>query len=378
MPERPTLTLGVEEEYLIVDRDSHDLVRTPDPEFMEQCRRHAGERVTNEYLQCQVEIGTQPRGTVNEIGEELYELRSILSEAGSGFGYALIAASTHPFARWKEQTHTRKDRYDTLRIDMGHTARRLLICGMHIHIGIEDEDLRIDLMNQASYFLPHLLALSCSSPFWEGEDTSLSSYRLAVFDSMPRTGLPDPLTSFGEYTRLINQLVKAGCLEDATKIWWDIRPSAKFPTLEQRITDVCSYVDDTIAIAAAFQSLIAYLYRLRSQNQSWRRYPATLIGENRWRAQRYGTNEHLIDHGKSKLVAFPILLDELIELVSEEANELGCGQQVGNLRAILQRGNSTNRQRECYQAQLAKGKSRDEALRDVVGQLIGDFLHRFT
>ena len=377
MYKRPALTIGIEEEYLIVSQDTLDLVPAPDPGFMEACKAQTGDRVTNEYLQCQIEVGTEPHRTAADAGSELFELRSIVAEAATGFGYLPIAASTHPFARWKEQTRTPKERYNTLNLDLGHAARRLLICGMHVHIGIEDQDLRIDLMNQVAYFLPHLLALSCSSPFWEGDDTSLASYRLTVFDALPRTRMPDHLASFGEYDRLVNQLVKSGCIEDGSKIWWDVRPSSKFPTLEQRITDVCSYVDDAVAITAAFQSLVGFLFRLRSMNQSWRKYPATLINENRWRAQRYGMSECLIDHGKTMLVEFPDLLEELIELSAEDAADLGCIKEVQQLRRIVRNGNSTDRQRRAYQEAVAGNHSHEEALRSVTQQLTREFLHRF-
>ncbi|MEO1456979.1 MAG: glutamate-cysteine ligase family protein, partial [Pseudomonadota bacterium] len=231
----------------------------------------------------------------------------------------------------------------------------------------------IDLMNQAAYFLPHLLALSCSSPFWEGEDTGLASYRLTVFDALPRTGLPDPVTSYGEFERLVNQLVSAGCIEDATKIWWDIRPSAKFPTLEMRVTDVCSRLEDTAAIAALYQALLAYLYRLRSLNQRWRLYPATLIRENRWRAQRYGVGGELVDHGKAVLTPMPALVEEIIALVGTDAEALGCAAELAHLRAIAAAGASADRQRAVLAASLASGASRQEALVAVVDSLAADY-----
>ncbi len=367
------LTLGIEEEYLIVDTETRDLVREPDPDFMAVCREMAGDHVTNEYLQCQVEVGTPPVRTIAEARRSLVALRKAVAESASGFGYAPIAASTHPFARWREQTHTRKERYDVLRIDLGQTIRRMLICGMHVHLGIENRELRIDIMNQATYFLPHLLALSCSSPFWEGEDTSLASYRLAVFSSMPRSGLPDQLVSYGEYERLVAQLVGAGCLEDASKIWWDIRPSAKFPTLEERITDVCSRIDDALCIAAAYQSLVAFLFRLRSRNQRWRQYPATLIEENRWRAQRYGVKGKMVDHGKALLVPFPELMEELIEILLDDAVELGCAQDLLHIRKIISDGTSADRQRAVRKTALESGATSEEAMREVVDHLVREF-----
>ncbi len=367
--DRPSFTLGIEEEYLIVDRDTRELVRSPDPGFLEACTRAVGDRVTNEYLQCQIEVGTSPHARVSDAVGELIALRKGVSDAAAGFGYAPIAASTHPFSAWRDQTHTRKERYDTLRADLGQAARRLLICGMHIHIGIEDPDLRIDLMNQAVYFLPHLLALSCSSPFWEGEDTGLASYRLTVFDALPRTGLPDRVDSFGEYTRLVDHLVTAGCIEDGTKIWWDIRPSAKFPTVEQRTTDVCSRVRDAGAIAALFQSLMAMLYKLKTHNQRWRLYPTTVLMENRWLAQRHGTEGKLVDHGLAAMVPFADLVDELIALTGEEAEMLGCREELGRIASMARQGSSATRQRQAYQA--AGGGA--EGGRTVVDRLIAEF-----
>ncbi len=368
------MTLGIEEEYLITDSESCGLVAVPDKRFVEECRKRTGLKATNEYLQCQLEVGTSPQATVPGAGRELAELRRAVAEIAGRFGYSIIAASTHPFAKWREQTHTRKERYNTLRQDLGQNARRMLICGMHMHIGVEDDDLRIDLMNQASYFLPHLLALSCSSPFWEGDDTSLASYRLAVFDSLPRTGLPDNLSSYTEYKRLVEHLVETGCLEDGSKLWWDIRPSNVFPTVEQRITDVCSLHEDAVTVAAVYQSLIAYLYRLRSLNQRWRRYPRTLVNENRWRAQRYGMGQSLIDHGKTVMVPFADLAEEIVELVSEDAEKLGCARELARMRDIVSRGNSADRQRAVFAGARSQGKSRDDALRAVVRNLAGEFL----
>ncbi|MSU91069.1 carboxylate-amine ligase [Rhodobacteraceae bacterium 2CG4] len=373
MSDRPILTLGIEEEYLVVDRQTRELVREPAEAFLEACRKAVGERVTAEYLQCQVEVGTRPHRSVADAVAELGELRNSIADAAAAHGYAAIAASTHPFSRWREQTHTRKDRYDALRDDLGQPIRRMMICGMHIHIGIDDRDLRIDLMNQAAYFLPHMLALTCSSPYWEGEDTGLSSYRLTVFDALPRTGLPDELGSFNQYRRLVDQLVEAGCIEDGTKIWWDIRPSDKFPTVEQRITDVCARLRDVAALAALYQSMFAYLYRLKSRNQRWRLYPRTMIMENRWRAQRYGAAGKLVDHGRRQLVPCADLVEEMIDLFGDDAEVLGCRRELCQLRAILRDGTSSERQRAARAAAEEAGASPHEAMVAVVDQLIADF-----
>lgn len=374
MPDRPSFTVGIEEEYLIVDREGRDLVREPDPTFLDRCAELVGERVTPEYLQCQIEVGTRPHATVPEAAAELAELRRAVAGAAADFGYAPIAASTHPFAEWRSQTHTRKPRYDELRADLAGAVRRLLICGCHVHVGIEDEDLRVDLMSQAAYFLPHLLALSCSSPFWGGEDSGLASYRLTVFDALPRTGLPDTLSSYGEYRRLVDALVTAGCIEDGSKIWWDVRPSAKFPTIEQRVTDVCSRLEDAACVAAMFQSLIAFLFRLRSRNQRWRIYPQTLIAENRWRAQRYGVRGKLVDHGRRQMAPFADLIEEWIEFVAPDAETLGCKAEVLDARRIARDGTSADRQRAVYETAMADGAGARDALRAVVDALIDEFV----
>ncbi len=373
MSGRPSFTVGIEEEYLIVDRASRDLVREPSERFRADLAERLGDQVTVEYLQCQVEVGTRPHDSVPGAAGDLAGLRRGVAEVAEAHGYAAIAASTHPFARWREQVHTPKPRYDALHDDLGLAVRRMLICGCHVHVGIEDPDLRIDLMNQAAYFLPHLLALSCSSPFWEGEDTKLCSYRLTVFDALPRTGLPDPLASYAEYRRMVDHLVAAGCIEDATKIWWDIRPSDKFPTLEQRVTDVCARVEDAAAIAAIFQSLLAYLYRLRALNQRWRLYPMTLVAENRWRAQRYGCRGRLVDHGRGALAAVPDLVEEIIALVRSDAEALGCLREVAGARRIAAEGTSAMRQRAVFAAAREAGADDAEALRAVVDWLIDAF-----
>ena len=213
---------------------------------------------------------------------------------------------------------------------MAGAARRLLICGMHVHVGIDDDELRIDLMNQLSYFLPHQLALSCSSPFWEGLDTGLKSYRLTVFDALPRTGIPERFASWAEFTRHVQILIDAGLIEDSTKIWWDLRPSAKFPTLETRVMDICTRLDDAIALTALLVCTIRMLYRLRTNNQRWRQYTPMLINENRWRAMRYSFDEGLIDLAKGEVVPFEELLDELMVLVGEDAQALDCEEELNS------------------------------------------------
>ena len=213
---------------------------------------------------------------------------------------APIAASTHPFARWSTQEHTERERYQAIAQDLAGVGRRLVICGMHVHVGIEDDELRIDLFNQARYFLPHLLMLSTSSPFAEGEDTGLKSYRLAAYQELPRTGMPGRFEGWAEYTQTVDLLVRNGVIEDASKIWWDLRPSSRFPTLEMRVTDVCTRLEDGVCVAAMYVCILRMLFRLRRSNQTWRTYPLFLLAENRWRAQRYGVEGHPVRPGQGR------------------------------------------------------------------------------
>ncbi len=368
----PQFTIGIEEEYLLVDKTTRSLVINPPKSLLKECKELLGNQVTNELLLSQIEIGTKVCHNVQEAHEDLSKLRKNIVEVTARHGLAPIACSTHPFSRWSEQEQTPKDRYELLTREMQAVARRMLICGMHVHVGINDDELRIDLMSQLSYFLPHLLSLSCSSPFWNGEDTGLKSYRLTIFDNLPRTGIPTEFQSFSDYKRHIEILTNAGVMEDSTKIWWDIRPSAKYPTLETRIMDVCTRIDDAISLAALVVSTLRALYRLRMKNQRWRDYSSMLIRENRWRAMRYSFDEGLIDFGKGSIVPFEELLDEFIEISIEDAKILGCDKEVMATKNILKRGTSAHRQLKTYELSIAAGKNKDEALNDVVDMLINE------
>ena len=372
MLSNPSLTLGIEEEYLLVDPETRDLVGDPPAAFMDECRAQLGDRVTPEFLRSQVEVGTPVCQNITEARHHLIGLRSTLCHTARKHGMRLFAASTHPSARWDNQAHTPKKRYDDLARDLQGTVRRLLICGMHVHIGIEDEDLRVDVMNQARYFLPHLLALTTSSPFWQGHKMGLHSYRLSVFDGMPRTGIPDVFDSWAEYQRLLDHMVSSGVIEDATKIWWDLRPSARYPTLEMRIADVCTRLEDALSVAALYQSLVRRMVRLRQQNLRWRLYPRVMVRENRWLAQRWGETGRLVDLGKGELVPFPSLLEEIISVVSEDAEALGCLKEVQHARTIFARGTSASRQLAVYDGAMAQGASEQEALRTVVDRVLED------
>ena len=370
--EIPQFSIGIEEEYLLVDKTTRSLAINPPKSLLKECKELLGNQVTNELLLSQIEIGTKVCNNIQEAREDLSRLRKNIVEVTARYGLAPIACSTHPFSRWSEQEQTPKDRYELLTREMQAVARRMLICGMHVHVGINDDELRIDLMSQLAYFLPHLLSLSCSSPFWNGEDTGLKSYRLTIFDNLPRTGIPTEFQSFTDYKRHIEILTNAGVMEDSTKIWWDIRPSAKYPTLETRIMDVCTRIDDAISLAALVVSTLRALYRLRMKNQRWREYSSMLIRENRWRAMRYSFDEGLIDFGKGSIVPFEELLDEFIEISIEDAKILGCDKEVMDTKNILKRGTSAHRQLRTYELSIAAGKNKDEALNDVVDMLINE------
>jgi glutamate---cysteine ligase / carboxylate-amine ligase len=368
----PSFSLGIEEEYLLIDKASCDLVADPPERLLSDCQNalEAVGQVSPEFMRSQLEVGTRVCTNIADAREQLARMRATIADLAGEYGIAPIAASTHPFARWQSQRRTEKERYHVIAADLQMIAQRMLISGMHVHVAIEDDDLRIDIMNQATYFMPHLLALSTSSPFWQGRISGLKSYRLSIFDELPRTGLPEYFTSYSEYERTIAVLVNAGLIEDATKLWWDLRPSARFPTLEMRVTDICTYLDDGIAIAALYLCLCRMLYRLRRENQRWRSYTQFLIMENRWRAQRYGIDEPLIDFGRSELVPFANLIEELLILVREDAEVLGCRKELEHLRTILKRGTSADRQIAVYHDAINAGAEEKEAICAVVRALM--------
>ena len=368
----PSFTVGVEEEYLLVDKKTRNLVTDMPESMIEECEAEmeAPGQISPEFLRAQIEVGTKVCNSIGEVRAELTRLRECVRSVAERHGCAPIAASTHPFARWLDQRHTPKERYDSLGQELQAAARRMLICGMHVHVGIEDEELRIDLMSQFAYFLPHLLALSCSSPFWEGENTGLKSFRLTVFDALPRTGMPENFASWSEYARHIDLMVAAGLIEDGTKIWWDVRPSARYPTLETRVMDVCTRVEDAICIAAMNLCVLRMLFRLRRNNQRWRTYARMLLMENRWRAMRYSFDEGLVDLGRGAVVPHAENLGDLIELVREDADALGCTAEVEHAWKILEHGTSAHRQVATYERALAAGASQQEALVAVVDMLI--------
>ena len=374
MTDEPAWTMGVEEEYLLVDRETGELISTQPPGLMDRVTELRYGLVSHELFDSQIEIGTGICQNVKELRADVGLLRLAVSEAAEEYGLAPIAASTHPMARWRTQKITEGERYRALSHDLQEVTRRLIISGMHVHVGIEDPELRIDLMGQAAYFLPHLLALSTSSPFWEGENTGLKSYRMSVFRAVPRTGLPEKLDSWADFRHNVGVLVRAGVIEDSSKVWWDIRPSERYPTLEMRVTDLPTRMEDTVAIAALYVCILRMLWRYKMENLRWRGYTNFLISENLWRAQRYGVGGELIDFSRGDLAPVPDLLEELIHMIRPDSRALGCTEEIEHIRTIIRRGTSADRQLAVYRRALDSGATGHEAIKAVVDTLIAETL----
>lgn len=372
----PPLTMGVEEEYQIIDPQTRNLRAYISELLSQDKQREVRLNLMPELMQSQVEVGTSVCQNISDVRREVIRLRRSVCELADANGLAIAAASSHPFARWDEQPITEGVRYKELLDDMQGVAKRLLIFGMHVHVGfgsdLESKNLMMEVMNQARYFIPHLLALSTSSPFWHGRNTGLRSYRSVVFESLPRTGIPHSFNSWGEYQsyeRLLGMVGAFGKADTRAKIWWDIRPHPVFDTLEFRITDICTRVDEAICIAALFQAICAKLLKLRRQNMAWRQYRHMHITENKWRAVRYGVNGELIDFGLQESIPFPKLMDELLELLDDVVDDLGSRQEVEYVRTILQNGTSADRQIAVYKAH-GGDDNREAALKAVVDHLV--------
>lgn len=372
MSEDPDFTLGIEEEYLLVDPATGDLAAAPDA-LTAECKDALGDQFSPEFLRCQVEVGTPVSASISEARGHLAHLRRAVARIAGDHGLAPISASCHPFADWRGQHHTDKDRYRQLSRDMAAVSRRMLICGMHVHVGIESQAQRIDLMNQLTYFLPHLLALSASSPFWQGGDTGLASYRTTVFGGMPRTGLPPQFGGWGDFDRSVRALSDLGVIEDSSKIWWDLRPSSNFPTLETRVCDASPRLEDTVTLAALIQATLRMLWRLSRQNQRWRQYDNFLIAENRWRAARYGMAEGMIDFGAGRIIPFGQAVEDWLALIAQDADALGSQPQIARTRDIVAAGGSAARQRAVLSRAMTAGATRDEAMTELVRHLVQEF-----
>jgi carboxylate-amine ligase len=336
-------TIGIEEEFQIIDPQTREL-RSRVSEILEEGMMLLGEQIKPEMHQSMVEVGTNICHTVQEARADVTKLRRTVATLAHKHNLAIIAASTHPFSHWKDQDITPNERYFQLIEEMQQLARALSIYGLHVHVGVENREDAINIMNAARYFLPHILALSTSSPFWIGRDTGLKSYRSEVFKQFPRTDIPDYFGSAGEFDNYVKLLVKTKCIDNGKKIWWDVRPHPVFPTLEFRICDLPSRVDEVIAIAGLFQAIVAKLYKLLRQNMGFRLYRRALIQENKWRAVRYGLDGKLIDFGKQAEVPVRDLILELLEFI----DELGSRKAIEYVHTILKNGTSADRQLRVY------------------------------
>ncbi len=340
-------TLGIEEEFQIVDPKTREL-RSHVSEILEEGKLLLGEQVKPEMIQSTIEVGTGVCRNIKEAKEDIKKLRCIISALARRKGLAIVAASTHPFSKWSEQEIYEHDRYKLLVDEMQMVARSLLIFGLHVHVGVADKERRIHIMNAARYFLPHVLALSTSSPFWLGFNTGLKSYRCEVFKKFPRTDIPDYFDSYQSFQSYVDLLIKMNCIDNGKKIWWDIRPHPNFPTLEYRICDIPTRVDDTVAIAALFQAITAKLNKLIDQNLGFRLYRRALIQENKWRAVRYGLDGKLLDLGKQKEVPVKDLICELLDFVDDVVDELDSREEISHIYTILQRGTSADEQLQVF------------------------------
>ena len=369
----PSFTFGIEEEYYLVDQHTRALVKDPPRRLLRALERQLGKQFSEEFMRSQIEISTPVCSTAAEARASLVDLRQSIAELAHKHGLTPIAAATHPFSLWREQRHRDVPRYNGIADDFQALGRRMLICGLHVHIGIEDRELRVALMNDLRPYLPLFLALSTSSPFWGGEVTGLKSYRTAINDSTPRKGIPERFANWADYQRTVGVLVGGGIIEDASKIWWDVRPSVHYKTLEVRITDVCPLVDDAVCIASLLRCLCRALYRNRTKTGG-AECSLTLINENRWRAQRYGLERGLIDHDSGRIVAVEDLVESLLKLVGEDAEFFDCAAEAEHARTILTRGTSADRQLMRYRQLREHGLKPDMALAGVVDQLIEDTL----
>lgn len=348
MPFDNAFTIGIEEEFQIIDPQTREL-RSRVNEILDEGRLLLGEQVKPEMHQSMIEVGTGICHDVKEARQDVRKLRGAISELARKKGLAIVAASTHPISHWADQQITEHERYEQMIEELQHSARALLIFGMHVHVGMKDREAAIAVMNAARYFLPHVYALTASSPFWIGRNTGMKSYRYEVFKQFPRTGIPEYFNSVSEFDNFVNLLIKTGCIDNGKKIWWDVRPHHVYPTLEFRICDIPTKVEETITIAALFQAITAKLYKLYRQNMGFRLYRRALIEENKWRAARYGLNGKLIDFGKRQEVDTRALIIELLDFIDDVVDELGSREEINYVHTILENGTSADRQLKVYQ-----------------------------
>ncbi len=356
-------TLGIEEEFQIIDPQTREL-RSHIQEILGEGKVTLKEQIKPEMHQSVVELGTEVCGDMQKAREQVIALRGHLAGTAARAGLKIASAGTHPFSHWYDQHITEDERYATIVKDMQQVARANLIFGLHVHVGIPDRSTAIHVMNQARYFLPHLYALSTNSPFWVGRNTGLKGYRLKVFERFPRTGMPDSFESLSEYEDFIKLLIKTGCIDNAKKVWWDIRLHPFFDTLEVRICDAQSRVEDTMAMAAVIQAIVAKLHKLHWQNTTFRVYRRRLIDENRWRASRYGLDGKLIDFGRECEVQTRDLLQELVEFIQTETDELGTRREIDHVQRIMREGTGADRQISIWE--------RRHNMHDVVDHLVAE------
>ncbi len=367
MDESALFTLGIEEEFQIVDPGSRELRSHVSEHLLEEGKLLLSEQIKMEMHQSVIELGTAICRTAQEARREVIRLRSTLAQLAHKRGLRIIAASTHPISDWKTQEIMDNDRYREIIENMQDVARANLIFGLHIHVGMPNNETCIAIMNQVRYFLPHILSLTTSSPFWIGRNTGLSSIRTKIFQRFPRTDIPPIFQSWSQFDDYVNLLIKTGCIDNGKKIWWDARPHPSFGTLEVRICDLPTRVDETVAVAALVQALMHTLYKLYKKNMSWRIYPAEMISENKWRASRYGINGKMIDFGKRAEVSTKELILELLRMVGDSVEELGSRNEINYIYRILDHGTSSDRQIRIYEE-----SGRD--LKAVVDYLITDTL----
>jgi carboxylate-amine ligase len=344
----PRLTIGIEEEFQIVDAQGQ--LKSHIETLLAAAGGRFGDQLKREMMQSVVEAGTKICADVSEARDEIVTLRGSIAALLRPAGLRIASAGTHPFSHWQDQDVTEHERYKILEEELQDVIRELLIFGLHVHVGIPDPELRIEVMNEARYFLPHLLAISTSSPFWLTRITGLKSYRQIIWQRFPRTGIPPEFTSYDEYENFVELLVKTKCIDDGKKIWWDLRPHAVFPTIEFRVCDAATRVEETLCIAALTQAICAKLLVLRARNQGFRRYAPSLIQENKWRAVRGGMDARLIDFGKQIEVPMRDLAVELLEFVDDVVDALGSRREVEYLLTIVREGTSADRQLRAFAA----------------------------
>ena len=358
-----TFTLGIEEEFQIIDPNTREL-RSHIQQILADGKMVLKEHVKAEMHQSVVELGTEICSDARAARQQVVQLRSELAGIAEIEGLRIASAGTHPFSHWMDQLITENERYETIVTDMQQIARVNLIFGLHVHVGIPDREEAIDIMNQARYFLPHLYALSVNSPFWLGQNTGLKAYRQMIFERFPRTGIPDAFESLSEYEDYLKLLVSTNCIDNAKKIWWDIRLHPFFNTIEFRICDAQSRVEDTIALAALMQAIVFKLQKLRRDNVTFRSYPRRLIDENRWRAARYGLDGKLIDFGRKCEMDERDLLHEMLEFIATEVDELGNGREIAHIEKIMREGTGADRQLAVWQ--------RTQDMKAVVDQIVAE------